>query len=135
MLETETQSQASLVRGVKSDGRRVFELQAKLALVREAMAPDVSLAKVALRHGLNANLLRKWVVKHGGVASSAADAVIGPSLLPVVIKPGRPPKAVAQRRAPGQGSAPIEIGVGEALIRIGAAASPQQIEAIVRALR
>ena len=135
MLETATQSDPGLVRGVKSDGRRVFELQAKLAIVREAMAPEVSLAKVALRHGLNANLLRKWVVKLGGIASAATNPAIAPSLLPVVIKPSGRPKAVAQRRASVRESASIEIGVGEARIRIGATASAQQIEAIIRALR
>jgi len=71
LVGAETQSDSGLVRRIKSDGRRVYERSAKLAIVREAMTPGVSLAKVALRHGLNANLLRKWVVKHGGGAGTA----------------------------------------------------------------
>ena len=54
---------SGLVRRVNADGRRVYEQQAKLAVVREAMAPGVSIAAVALAHGLNANMLRKWVIE------------------------------------------------------------------------
>jgi transposase len=71
---------------VKSDGRRVYERDAKLAIVREAIQPGVSLAGVALRHGINANLLRKWVVKHR--AQGEAET---PTLLPVVMTPSLVP--------------------------------------------
>lgn len=69
-----TQSEPGLVRRVKADGRRVYEREAKLAIVREATQQGVSLAGVALSHGLNANLLRKWVVKHRAQALAASDA-------------------------------------------------------------
>jgi len=81
-----TQSEPGLVKRLKADGRRVYEREAKLAIVREATQPGVSLAGVALRHGLNANLLRKWVVKHRAQALGAIDAATL-SLLPVVMTP------------------------------------------------
>ncbi len=31
-------------------------------VIRECMRPGVSMAAVALEHGLNANMLRKWVI-------------------------------------------------------------------------
>ncbi len=33
----------------------------KSQIVQECMQPDVSIASVALRHGINANLVRKWI--------------------------------------------------------------------------
>lgn len=42
--------------------RRKYSLQFKASVVKAAQHPGVSLASVALAHGLNANLLRRWVV-------------------------------------------------------------------------
>ncbi|MBN4168134.1 transposase [Pseudomonas fulva] len=33
----------------------------KAQIVQKCLLPDVSIASVALRHGINANLVRKWV--------------------------------------------------------------------------
>ena len=55
---------ANLVRRRKSNGRCVYERAAKQALVLRCLQPGVSLAGTALAHGLNANLLRKWVVAY-----------------------------------------------------------------------
>ena len=33
----------------------------KAQVVQECLQPDVSIASVALRHGINANLVRKWI--------------------------------------------------------------------------
>ena len=52
---------ADLVRGRKSNGRRVYHAAAKRELVRRCLEPGVSVAGIALAHGLNANLLRKWI--------------------------------------------------------------------------
>lgn len=42
--------------------RRRHSAEFKAAVINEAMAPGVSIAAVALAHGLNANMLRKWVI-------------------------------------------------------------------------
>lgn len=51
----------NLLRGHKSDGRCVYDEAAKQELVRRCQQPGVSLARTAMLHGVNANLLRKWV--------------------------------------------------------------------------
>lgn len=51
-----------LVTGTRRDGQRRYDLQSKRALARACLQPGVSLAGMALKHGVNANLLRKWVV-------------------------------------------------------------------------
>lgn len=43
------------------DGRRRFDVQAKRELVEACLQPGVSVAGLALAHGVNANLLRKWI--------------------------------------------------------------------------
>lgn len=43
--------------------RRRHSAQFKQAVIGECMRPGVSIAAVALHHGLNANMLRKWVIE------------------------------------------------------------------------
>jgi transposase-like protein len=54
-----------LVAGFEREGRRRrFDPQAKDELVQACLRPGVSVARIALEHGLNANLLRKWITKY-----------------------------------------------------------------------
>jgi transposase len=64
------------------NGRRRFDAKAKRALVEQCLQPGVSVAGLALEHGVNANLLRKWIMRYqqerdGG--STAAQAGIAPA--------------------------------------------------------
>ena len=43
--------------------RRRHSGEFKETVIRECMVAGVSIASVALRHGLNANMLRKWVIE------------------------------------------------------------------------
>jgi transposase len=42
-------------------GRRSWSLSARRRIVDEALSPGVSVASVARRHGVNANLIFKWI--------------------------------------------------------------------------
>ena len=42
--------------------RRRHSAAFKMTVIEECMRPGVSMAAVALAHGLNANMLRKWVL-------------------------------------------------------------------------
>jgi transposase len=55
--------QGLAITGVTSDGRRRYDPASKDRLVEACLEPGVSLAGLALQHGVNANLLRKWVEK------------------------------------------------------------------------
>lgn len=73
--------------GLRRDGRRRYDPQAKRALVEAALQPGVSLAGLALKHGVNANLLRKWVVRHqcaGSATHEPGAAGPAPAFVPVV---------------------------------------------------
>jgi transposase-like protein len=50
-----------LIRGHKRDGRCSYDAGAKAELVRRCLQPGVSVAAMALAHGVNANLVRKWI--------------------------------------------------------------------------
>jgi len=126
---TDTQSHSGLVRRVNADGRRVYEQQAKLAVVREAMTPGVSLAKVALRHGINANLLRKWVVKHGATATCVATT---PALLPVVVAPSA--KASRSARTASHERTPIEIELPRGVVRFYGTIERSVLRELIEAL-
>lgn len=64
MAEHDSELLQRLVVGSKRDGRRRYDKQAKAELVQACLKPGVSVARVALEHGVNANLLRKWITLH-----------------------------------------------------------------------
>jgi transposase len=62
--------------GVLRNSRRRYDPASKQRLVEACLQSGVSLASLALQHGVNANLLRKWVAEHqrqqrNGVAEGA----------------------------------------------------------------
>lgn len=83
----------NLVRGHRRNGRTVYDRQAKRELVQRVLQPGVSLAGTALAHGINANLLRRWVVLQTGKASRAARREA--SLLPVAVAEEPKPMTIA----------------------------------------
>jgi transposase len=64
-----------IVTGTRRDGRRRYDPQSKRRLAQACLQPGVSLAGMALRHGINANLLRKWVVRYQPDNDAAVVAV------------------------------------------------------------
>ena len=61
MKEHTTRLSRPLIVGHGRDGRCLYDPEAKRELVRVCLQPGTSIAKVALEHGINANLLRKWI--------------------------------------------------------------------------
>lgn len=47
-----------------SDGRRRYDEGGKRVLIEAALQPGASVARLAQEHGVNANLLRKWITKY-----------------------------------------------------------------------
>ncbi len=54
-----------LVVGHKSDGRSVYDEQAKAELVAQCAKPGASVSRLAREVGVNANQLSRWVREHG----------------------------------------------------------------------
>src|SRR5260370_29598998 len=79
-------SRARPVVGVRVNrtGRRTYTLQYKLGIVKQCGEPGVSVAAIAMTHRINANLVRRWVVRHRRELSAA---VVEPraTMLPVIM--------------------------------------------------
>jgi transposase-like protein len=91
---------SGLVVGHKSDGRCRYDPQAKQELIRQCMKPGVSVARMAMQHGVNANLLRTWITKAQSamakqmVASEVSEQV-AQAFVPVKLELPPPPKPPA----------------------------------------
>jgi transposase len=64
MTEISTELVGRLVVGRKRDGRCKYDAQAKAEVVHACLRPGVSVSRVALQCGVNANLLRRWIEQH-----------------------------------------------------------------------
>jgi transposase-like protein len=58
------------------DGRRRFDAKAKRALVERCLQPGVSMAGLALERSVNANLLRKWIMRYQQERDDATTAAL-----------------------------------------------------------
>ena len=74
MSEIDAEVVRRLVTGRKNDGRAVYDPQAKAEVVRACLQPDVSVARMALQCGINANLLRRWITQSMGSDLKASRA-------------------------------------------------------------
>jgi transposase-like protein len=54
----------TLIKAPTRRGRRRYTEEFKRQAIEACMQPGVSMASVALANGLNANLLRRWVIEH-----------------------------------------------------------------------
>ena len=122
-MTTDGNREQAGVAKVDSAGRRWYTVQFKREIVARCLQPGASVAGIAVAHGLNPNLVRKWIERVHKETRKLAP------LLPVVLAD---PRAAAE--VPIE-AACIEIRIGDAVIAVGTKASALQIEAIVRALR
>jgi transposase len=68
--------------------RRVHGAEFKAQVLAECQQPGVSVAAVALAHGLNVNLLRKWLVGRGIKRTGLpAPRTTAPRALPTAVEP------------------------------------------------
>lgn len=71
--------------------RRRYDTEFKAQVLAECDAPGASVAKVALAHGINANVVHRWrqLAREGGQATAASPsefvpvAIAAPTLQPV----------------------------------------------------
>lgn len=86
MTAQDTELKRQLVVGHKRDGRSRYDPQAKRELIERAMRGDVSVARLALDHGINANLLRNWMRLHQRQAEGGEPTAVAlrPAFIPVV---------------------------------------------------
>jgi transposase-like protein len=111
-----------------SGPRRRHSDELKAKVVAACDEPGVSISGVALAHGLNANLVRKWRsgrgTQRGGMALTPTAAIQGPPALlgstPEFIALEMPAsaKAAARAAAPPMATAPVPIGTSSIQIEL-----------------
>ena len=74
---------------VRKDGKRTYDEAFKAELVLQCQVPGTSVAATAMAHGINANLMRRWMVQQGARSASPA---LPPALLPITVR--TPPAAL-----------------------------------------
>ena len=88
--------------------RRKHSIEFKADLVAMCRQPGVSVSAIALAHGVNANLLRKWIKKFPVDATCPASQT---RLVPIQVEAVRAP-------APAVGDIQLDIQRGETRINI-----------------
>jgi transposase len=89
IVDTKTSpSKSGSVPGVRVNrtGRRTYTAEYKRSVVEECDEPGVSVAGVALTHRINANLLRRWIMRHNRESAAKSPTV----LLPVSVQRASP---------------------------------------------
>jgi len=110
---------------VSSNGKRFFSEAYKRGVIEECLRPGASVAAVALAHGFNANLVRKWIGKHQRRAA----------LVPVTVIPAPVPRR--RRRSPALPVVPegaIEIEVGGARVWVRGRVEATQLRLVLEVL-
>ena len=85
--------------------RRTFTAEFKHQLIQQCQQPDTSVAKVAMQHQINANLLHKWIRQSRSmVPSLTISSIPQTDFLPVILHPTpvkqeAPPPPVPERKA------------------------------------
>ena len=121
---------------VSRNGKRFFSEAHKRTVVERCLVPGASVSAVALAHGFNTNLVRKWIVKH---QARHALAPTGGTLLPVSVipssaRPAKKSRRVANKRAPESASGWIEIEVGAARVIVRGRVEAGQLRSVFEAL-
>lgn len=128
-------SKPAFVNGVRTNrtGRRTYSEDFKLAVVRECSDARVSLASVAMAHRINANLVRRWVVRHRRALPSV-KAKEAATLLPVTIDSTAAVAEVATGKRASASTAIIEIEVYGARIRLRGAVDAASLRSVLDVL-
>jgi transposase len=111
-----------------ANGRRTYSRQAKRALVQMCRSPGVSVAGLALTHGINANLLRRWISQYDGEHVTLVKEPRA-ALLPVTTTSAEPPPSPALD-SPGS----IEISLKSATVRVRGTVDRQTLVAVLDCL-
>ena len=149
MRTTVVVERAQLVARTRADGRHVYRKEGKAALVAACAQPGASVAAIALAHGVNANLLRKWITRSHtrdrpsrdqrtesstvGNAATRAPASMSTHaarFLAVELAPA-PAVPAPVMSAPGT----ISIQLGEARIDIGGVVEREALRRVIDCLR
>lgn len=105
--------------------RRTYARQFKSEVIAQCLVPGASVSAIALRHGINANVIRKWLPRPG----SATMLPVTVESAPAVTRPRCAMNITHRAQRP-----PIELTLAGATVRVPAGFDPQELRSIVQIL-
>lgn len=112
--------------------RRSYAPEFKREVVAQCLAAGTSVSGIALSHGINANVIRKWLPQHGAVGPTAVATML-PVTIKAVTRPATP-KPSRMHAPVGPTRPPIELILGAATVRLPAGFDPAELHSIVQIL-
>jgi transposase len=109
-------------------GKRTHSEQFRSRVVRECDEPGASIAAVALRNGVNANLVHKWRRRSKNQVAAPAT----PVLLPITVTT---PRAVAPAKPAPRRSSAIELELYGVRVSVREGFDADALRAVVQVLR
>ncbi len=124
-------AKSAFVSGIRINrtGRRTYTDDFKLSVVKQCSERGVSLAAVAMSHGINANLVRRWVRRR---ATPQPKAVT--KLLPVTIEAKAAAADVDIAKRTNSKAATIELEVYGARIRLSGGVDAASLRSVLDVL-
>ena len=121
---------------VSRNGRRFFSEAHKRAVVEKCLVPGASVSAVALAHGFNTNLVRKWILKHQAARAlvRTAGTLVPVSVIEAPAASTRTSKRGADKRVPEPASGWIEIEIGAARVIVRGTVEAGQLRLVLEAL-
>lgn len=105
--------------------RRTYAREFKSEVIAQCLVPGASVSAIALGHGVNANVIRKWLPRPG----SATMLPITVETAPAVTRSGGSMNTTPRAQRP-----PIELSLAGATVRVAAGFDPQELRSIVQIL-
>ncbi|NTT88560.1 IS66-like element accessory protein TnpA [Tabrizicola fusiformis] len=124
---------------IRANGQKRWPDEVKAQIVAESLKSGVTVNAVAARYGLRANHLSEWRgrARDGKLVLPAMEDV-GFCFAPLVLADGAAAHVPARPEQPNQSEVqplgPIEIAVGQVMIRLDGATTATRIAEIVRAI-
>lgn len=124
--------------------RQRYSREFKRQIVEQSLSPGTSIAAVAQRHGVNANLLHKWrwSYRHGELGPITASSTLlpVPIIAPVRLANNKPGKTAtinaSQAAALNRGNAGhLELIFNEARVLVHGTPDQQTLHLVIDALR
>ena len=142
MVHTMKRLQDTAFSAHKPSKRRNYDAAFKRHLVELSLVAGASVARIALDHRLNANMLFKWRRTYLRSLAQAGPKPV-PGLLPITVtEPEGPPEGVplqrlaqtAQRRVRPAGGGVIEIDLPFGRVRLTGTVDPAALRVVIEAL-
>lgn len=132
-MKPENRGVAAEPQRVTRNGRRYFSEAHKRAIIDKCLVPGASVSAVALAHGFNANLVRKWIDKHKA-GQGASTALVPVRVIASSVKSKKKPTRAARASGSEVASGWIEIELSAARLIVRGKVEAEQLRAVLDAL-